>query len=118
MTEFFDFVNVPWATPPTTPQQVRNLPCVMAALNAVTISPNPAPAGGQAAVTFSLSKNAIQNLTVALSSDQPNVVPPTAQIANGTSSTTLNITVPSGINLLTITGTIAGIPVTATVPVQ
>ncbi len=27
MTEFFDFVNVPWATPPTPPTQVTNGPC-------------------------------------------------------------------------------------------
>src|SRR5204863_336230 len=50
MTEFFDFVNVPWATPPTPPNQLHNLPCIMEALNSVTISPNPAPAGGQASV--------------------------------------------------------------------
>jgi hypothetical protein len=65
-----------------------------------------------------LSKNAIQNVTVALSSDQPNVVPPSTQIANGTSSTTLNISVPSGITSLTITGSIAGISASTTVPVQ
>ena len=39
---FFDFSNMPWATRPT---QVQNLPCVLEALNAVTISPNPAAAG-------------------------------------------------------------------------
>ena len=27
MTEFFDFVNVPWATPPTPPVQKKTLPC-------------------------------------------------------------------------------------------
>jgi phospholipase C len=118
MTDFFDFVNVPWATPPSPPQQVKTLPCVMEALNSVAISPNPAPAGGQATLTLSLSKNAIQNVTVSLSSDQPNVVPSNTQIANGTSSATLTITVPSGITSLTITGSIAGIPVSATVPVQ
>lgn len=118
MTEFFDFVNVPWATPPSPPRQVKTLACIMEALNSVTVSPNPAPAGGQATLTLTLSKNAIQNVNVALSSDQPNVVPATTQIANGTSSTTLNISVPSGISSLTITGSIAGIPVSTTVPVQ
>ena len=29
MTEFFDFVNVPWATPPTPPKQPTNGPCYM-----------------------------------------------------------------------------------------
>lgn len=118
MTEFFDFVNVPWASPPSPPQQVKTLPCIMEALSSVAVSPNPAPAGGQATLTLTLSKNAIQNVTVALSSDQPNVVPSAAQIANGTPSTTLNITVPSGITSLTITGSIAGIPVSTTLPVQ
>jgi hypothetical protein len=46
------------------------------------------------------------------------VVPPTAVIANTTTSTTFNINVPSGIASLTITGAIGGIPVSATVPVQ
>jgi hypothetical protein len=118
MTEFFDFINVPWATPPSPPKQVKSLPCIMEALNSITVSPNPAPAGGQATVSFSLSKNAIQNVAVALSSDQPNVLPPTTQIAIGTSSTTLNISVPSGITSITITGSIAGIPVSTIVPVQ
>ena len=117
MTEFFDFVNVPWATPPTPPNQLRNLPCIMEALNSVTISPNPAPAGGQATVTLTLVKNAIQNLTVNLLADSPNVVPATAQIANGTSSATVNITVPTGVTSLTVTGAIGGIPVSGTVPV-
>lgn len=27
MTEFFDFVNVPWMTPPTPPAQPTSLPC-------------------------------------------------------------------------------------------
>ena len=118
MTEFFDFVNVPWATPPTPPQQVKNLPCVLEVLSAITIAPNPAPAGGQATVTLSLAKNAIQNTTVALSSSPTGVVPPNATIANGTSSTTVPINVPSGITSLTVTGSIGGIPVSATVPVQ
>jgi phospholipase C len=118
MSEFFDFVNVPWATPPTPPNQVRNLPCILEALNAVTIAPNPAPAGGQATITLSLSKNAIQNLMVNLSADSPNIVPATAQIANGTSSATVNITVPTGVTSLTVTGAIGGIPVSGTVPVQ
>jgi phospholipase C len=118
MTEFFDFANVPWAAPPTPPNQVKNMACVLEALNAVTISPNPAPAGGQATVTWSLAKNAIQDTTVSLSSNPSGVVPPSAVIANGTSSTTLTITVPTGITSLTITGSIAGIPVSGTVPVQ
>ena len=109
---------MPWANPPNPPQQVQNLPRVMEALNGITVSPNPAPAGGQATVTLSLSKNAIHNVTVTLSSDQPNVVLATAQIANGTPSTTLNINVPSGISSLTITGSIAGIPVSSPVSVQ
>jgi len=118
MTEFFDFVNVPRATPPAPPTQLKHMPCVLEALNAATISPNPAPAGGQATVTLSLSKNAIQNVTVSLSSSSSGVVPPSAQIANGTSSTTFTITVPTGITSLTITGSIGGIPVGGTVPVQ
>jgi phospholipase C len=118
MSEFFDFVNVPWATPPTPPNQLRNLPCILEALNSVTIAPNPAPAGGQATITLSLSKNAIQNLVVNLSADSPNVVPATAQIANGTSSATVNITVPTGVTSLTVMGAIGGIPVSGTVPVQ
>ncbi len=118
MTEFFDFVNVPRGTPPAPPTQLKNMPCVLEALNAATISPNPAPAGGQATVTLSLSKNAIQNVTVSLSSSSSGVVPPSAQIANGTSSTTFPITVPTGITSLTITGSIGGIPVGGTVPVQ
>ena len=28
-TEFFDFVNIPWATPPTPPTQVQNGPCYL-----------------------------------------------------------------------------------------
>ena len=27
MTEFFDFANAPWATPPTPPAQHLNAPC-------------------------------------------------------------------------------------------
>jgi phospholipase C len=118
MTEFFDFTNVPWATPPTTSKQDRSMPCLVETLNAVTITPNPAPAGGQATVTFSLAKNTIQDITVSLSSNPPGVVPSSATIANGTSSTTLTITVPGGITSLTITGVIGGIPVSGTVPVQ
>jgi phospholipase C len=118
MTEFFDFVNVPLATPPTPPKQLKNLPCVLEALNAVTVSPNPASAGGQATVTLSLSKNAIQNVTVALSSSSSGVVPASVPIAMGTSSATFNINVPTGITSLTITGSIGGIPVSGTVPVQ
>jgi phospholipase C len=118
MTEFFDFVNVPLAAPPSPPTQLKGMPCVLEALNAVTISPNPAPAGTQATVTLSLSKNAIQNVTVSLSSSSSGVVPPSTQIAIGTSSTTLTISVPTGITSLTITGSIGGIPVSGTVPVQ
>jgi phospholipase C len=118
MTEFFDFANVPWATPPTPPTQLKTMPCVLEALNGVTISPNPAPAGGQATVTLSLAKPAIQNVTVSLSSSSGAVMPSSAQIANGTSSTTFTINVPTGITSLTITGTIGGIPVSGTVQVQ
>src|SRR5947199_10770048 len=42
LTAFFDFANMSWATPPTPPKQVKNMACVLEAVNAVTISPNPA----------------------------------------------------------------------------
>jgi hypothetical protein len=45
-------------------------------------------------------------------------VPSSALIPNGASSTTFNITVPTGASSLTITGYIGGIPLSATVPVQ
>ncbi len=119
MTEFFDFVNVPWATPPANvPTQSQSMQCLLESLSGITISPNPAPAGGQATVTLNLSKAAIQDSPVALSADSTGVVPSSAIIANGTTSTTLNINVPSGITSLTVTGAIGGIPVSATVPVQ
>ncbi|MBV9342149.1 MAG: hypothetical protein JO159_14850 [Acidobacteria bacterium] len=118
MTEFFDFTNVPWSTPPTPPAQVQNMACVVGALSGVTISPSPAPAGGQATVTLSLAKSAIQNMTVSLSSNPAGVTPSSAVIANGTSSTAITISVPTGITSLTITGSIGGIPVSGTVPVQ
>ena len=119
MTDFFDFVNVPWATPPSNiPTQDQSMQCVLESLSGITISPNPAPAGGSATVNLNLSKPAIQDVTVSLSADQPNVVPPSAVIANTTSSTSFNITVPTGITSLTITGSIGGIPVSGTVPVQ
>src|SRR6266704_1835466 len=35
MTEFFDFANMSWATPPTPPKQVKNMACVLEAVNAV-----------------------------------------------------------------------------------
>ena len=92
--------------------------CVLESLSGITISPNPAPAGGSATVTLNLSKAAIQDVTVSLSADQPGVVPPSAVIANTTSSTLFNITLPTGITSLTITGSIGGIPVSETVPVQ
>src|SRR5437764_7134425 len=44
------------------------------ALSGITISPNPAPAGGQATVTLNLSKAAIQDMTVGLSADSAGVV--------------------------------------------
>jgi CTP:molybdopterin cytidylyltransferase MocA len=117
--EFFDFVNVPWATPPSNiPTQDQSMQCVLESLSGITVSPNPAPAGGQATVTLSLSKAAIQDVTVLLSADQPGVVPSSAVIVTTTSSTSLNITVPTGIPSLTITGSIGGIPVSGTVPVQ
>jgi phospholipase C len=117
--EFFDFVNVPWATPPANlPTQDQSMQCVLESLSGITISPSPAPAGGQATVTLSLSKAAIQDVTVSLSADQPGVVPASAVIANTTSSTSFNVTVPTGVTSLTITGSIGGIPVNGTVPVQ
>lgn len=117
--EFFDFVNVPWATPPANlPTQDQSMQCVLESLSGITISPSPAPAGGQATVTLSLSKAAIQDVTVSLSADQPGVVPASAVIANATSSTSFNVTVPTGVTSLTITGSIGGIPVNGTVPVQ
>jgi phospholipase C len=118
MTEFFDFVNAPWAAPPSPPKQLQNMACVLEALNAITVLPNPATAGGPATVTLSLVKNAMQDVTVNLSSTPPGVVPASALIANGTSSTTLNITVPNGTSSLTITGSIGGVPVSTTVAVQ
>jgi phospholipase C len=119
MTEFFDFAAVPWATPPSNvPTQDLSMQCVMESLGGITVSPNPAPAGGQATVTLSLSKAAIQDVTVLLSADQPGIVPPSAVIANTTSSTSFNITAPTGVPSLTITGSIGGIPVSGTVPVQ
>lgn len=129
MTEFFDFVNVPWKTPPTPPTQVRNLPCVLETLGPhvtagvtsppISVSPNPAPAGGQATVTLNLTKNAIQTTTVYLSSNpQVPSLPASATIPINNFSTTFTITVPTGITSLTITGTTGGIPVSVTVPVQ
>jgi phospholipase C len=116
MTEFFDFVGVPWATPPTPPTQMENMPCVLEALTSITVSPNPAPAGGVATVSLNLSQNA--DTTVVVSSNPNGVVPANAVIRNGTSTTSFSINVPNGIVSLSITGTIAGIPVSGTVPVQ
>jgi phospholipase C len=118
MTEFFDFTNVPWATPPDTPKQDRSMPCVLETLNRVTITPNPAPAGGQATVVLGLSKNTFQDTTVALSSNPSGVVPSSTMIASGASSSSFTINIPSGITSLTITGSIGGMPVSKTVPVQ
>jgi len=122
MTEFFDFVNVPWATPPSdAPAQDQSMQCVLAALSGISISPSPAPAGGQATVTLNLNPAAApppQNLTVSLSASSTGVVPASATIAANTFSTSFPITVPTGITSLTITGAIGGIPVSATVPVQ
>jgi len=120
MGEFFDFVKVPWATPPTPPAPTGGMPCILEALNAVTVSPSPAPAGGQATVTLSLAlpAPATQNVVVSLSASSPGVVPASATIAENTSSISLPITIPTGITSLTITGSIGGIPVSGTVPVQ
>jgi phospholipase C len=118
MTEFFDFVNDPWATPPSPPAQPTNLPCVLEALSGITVSPNPAPAGGQATVTLSLSKAAIQNTTVLLSSNPAGVVPPSAVISSGSSSTSFPVSVPTGITSLIVSGSIGGIADSVTVPVQ
>ena len=119
MTEFFDFANAPWKTPPTPPAQARNLACVLESLSAITVMPNPAPAGGPATVTLSLSKGAIQPTTAYLSSS-PSVssLPSSVSIPTGASSASFNITVPSGTSSLSITGYIGGIPVRTTVPVQ
>jgi hypothetical protein len=100
------------------PKQLQNMSCVLEALNAVTISPNPAPAGGQATVTLSLAKSAIQNITVYLSSKPGGVVPSSVVIPNGASSAALNITVPTGTSSLTVTGYVGGIPLSRTVPAQ
>jgi len=120
MSEFFDFVKVPWATPPTPPAPAGGMPCILEVLNAVTVSPSPAPAGGQATVTLSLAlpAPATQNVVVSLSASSPGVVPASATIAENTSSISLPITIPTGITSLTITGSIGGVPVSGTVPVQ
>lgn len=127
MTEFFDFTNVPWATPPQPPAQVHNLPCILEALSSITISPNPAPAGGLATVTLTMTKEPIQNVTVNLSSDPAGAVPasvafptnaPSCSPTTSTYCVSVNASVPNGTKSLTVTGTIGGIPVSATVPVQ
>jgi phospholipase C len=119
MNEFFDFVDAPWITPPTPPTQLQNMACAVEALNAVTFSPTPAPAGGTATVTLSLSHNAFENVTVQLSASPSGVVVPASEpIASGTSSTSFTINVPTGITSFTVTGSIGGIPVSGTVPVQ
>jgi phospholipase C len=119
MTEFFDFAKVPWATPPqNVPTQPTNMQCVLEALSSITVSPNPAPAGGQATVSLNLTHAALDNVTVSLSASSAGVVPSSAQIAVGASSIQIPITVPTGITSLTITGSIGGIPVSGTVPVQ
>jgi phospholipase C len=122
MTEFLDFKNVPWATPPPNiPLQQKTMSCIVQTLSGVTISPSPAPAGGQATVTLSVSANAAaltQPLPVLLSASSPGVVPSSASIAANTTSTSFPITVPTGITSLTVTGTVGGIPVSGTVAVQ
>lgn len=119
MTEFFDFANVPWATPPSNvPKQDTSMSCVLEALSSVDISPNPALAGGAATLTLSLSHAALDDVTVALTASSPGVVPASAPIAAGMSSAIVPITVPTGITSLTVTGSIGGIPVSGTVPVQ
>ena len=117
-SEFLDLVDAPWMTPPSPPKQARTLPCILETLNAVTITPNPALAGGQATVTLSLAKAAIQDVTVELSSNPTALVPPSVSITTGSSSTTITVNVPTGITYLTITGTIGGIPVSGSVSVQ
>jgi hypothetical protein len=120
MTEFFDFVDAPWATPPTPPKQnTTNMSCALEALNAVTFSSNPAPAGGTETVTLSLSHSAFENVTVQLSASPSGVVVPASEpIATGAQSASFTINVPTGITSLTVTGSIGGIPVSGTVPVQ
>jgi phospholipase C len=117
-SEFLDLVDAPWTPPPSPPKQARTLPCILETLNAVTITPNPALAGGQATVTLSLAKAAIQDVTVELSSNPAALVPPSVSITNGSSSTAITVNVPTGITSLTIIGTIGGIPVSGSVSVQ
>lgn len=123
--EFLDFVNVPWATPPTPqsiPTQSKGMQCELEALSSITFTPNPAPAGSQAMVTLSLSHATMDNVTVSLSSNPPGVVPSSEQFLSTTtppmSSIQIPITVPTGITSLTVTGSIGGISVSGTVPVQ
>ncbi|HEU5335739.1 MAG TPA: alkaline phosphatase family protein [Terriglobales bacterium] len=125
MTEFFDFANAPWATPPKPPAQARNLPCILEALSSITVSPNPVLAGGQATVMLNMTKDPIQNVTVNLTSNPPGAVPASVAFPTNAPACTpttycviVNATVPNGTNSLTITGTIGGIPVSTTVPVQ
>lgn len=119
MTEFFDFVNVPWATPPANvPNQNTSMSCVLEALSTISFMPNPALAGGPATVTLALTNPALDNVTVSLSASSSGVVPSSAQIASGSSSAQIPITVPTGITSLTVTGSIGGIPLSGTVPVQ
>jgi phospholipase C len=120
MTEFFDFVDAPWASPPTPPKQnTTNMSCVLETLNGVTIAPSPAPAGGTATVTLSLSHSAFENVTVQLSASPAGVVVPASEpIASGAQSASFTINVPNGITSLTVTGSIGGIPVSGTVAVQ
>jgi len=119
MLEFFDFSKAPWKTPPLPPVQSTSAPCVIEVLSSITFSPNPALPGTQATVTLTLNKPSPQNITVQLSSkpalsDLPSSVP----ITKGTASTSFNITVPSGMTSLTVTGSIGGISTSGTVNVQ
>jgi phospholipase C len=119
MTEFFDFVSVPWATPPSNiPTQDTSMSCVLEALSAVSIAPNPVSAGSAATVTLSLTNPALDNVTVALSASSASVVPSSVAIASGASSVQIPITAPSGITSLTVTGSIGGIPMSGTVKVE
>jgi phospholipase C len=120
MLEFFDFTNAPWTTPPSNvPVQSTSAPCVILALSALTISPNPAVAGAQANVKLLLNKAATQNATAQLSS-MPAVsdLPSSVSIVTGSTSAAFSITVPTGTSSLTITGNIGGIALSGTVPVQ
>jgi len=117
MLEFFDFGNVPWGTHPTPPEQSRAGSCVIEVLNAVTITTT--AAAGQATVSLTLNKAAVQNVTVELSgSSGISGLPSSVSIAAGSSAATpFTISAPSG-TTVTVTGSIGGIPVSGMATIQ